>query len=227
MMIIINLVLTFGSFCFKINYKEHCIYALYLCWEVKTAAVKKQSKKRVNIIGIVSWIFFILVLLLAAAVFLPMLFGARLYTVRTGSMEPAYPVGTMVFVAPVDAEKLEEGDVITFRLEGGAVVTHRVVENDRQNKQLRTKGDNNNIEDAAPVGYSNVIGRVAFGIPEAGKIFLRLNTRGGRIALSIVVVGAALIILINRIFGGGDDDGGDDDDESEEETPVSDGENCD
>src|SRR5512133_106197 len=51
------------------------------------------------------------------------------YVVRGGSMAPAIPQGSLVFVQPVPARDLKVGDVITFRRpeEPRQVVTHRIV----------------------------------------------------------------------------------------------------
>lgn len=76
----------------------------------------------------------------------PNLFGYEMRYVETGSMEPAYPVNTMVFIekAPTSYEasikwfeNVKEGDVLTFYYrEAGqrVVITHRVVD-----KKLNTE----------------------------------------------------------------------------------------
>ena len=53
----------------------------------------------------------------------PVAFGYMPYVVLSGSMEPVYPVGSLIYVAPVDANSLEPGDAITFD-RNDAVVTH-------------------------------------------------------------------------------------------------------
>lgn len=103
------------------------------------------------------------------------------------------------------------------------MVTHRVVENDRQKRTLRTKGDNNNIEDSAPVRYSDVIGRVSFGIPEAGKAVLFLSNPSGQIKAGIIVGAVIVIILLCKLFFGGNDDDEEEDDEDNGNEKDSDG----
>ena len=58
----------------------------------------------------------LLVLLIAACVPLtvPRMLGYALYTVVSGSMEPAIPTGSLVYVEHVAPEDIEEGDVIAF-----------------------------------------------------------------------------------------------------------------
>ena len=56
------------------------------------------------------------------------LFGFQIYTVLSGSMEPKYPVGSLVYVRKIEPEKLEVGDDISFLVSDKTVVTHRIVE---------------------------------------------------------------------------------------------------
>ena len=58
------------------------------------------------------------------------LFGYRYYTILTGSMEPTYGVGDMIFVKLADAKEINVGDVITFNpsQDSDAYLTHRVTE---------------------------------------------------------------------------------------------------
>ena len=71
--------------------------------------------------------------LVAAVVAVAMLLaGVRLvgitpYAVLSGSMEPAFPVGSMIYVKAVDPESIEVGDPITFYLdkESGVIAALR------------------------------------------------------------------------------------------------------
>ena len=53
---------------------------------------------------------------LAAALLLAgaRLVGLRTFAVLSGSMEPAYPVGSLIYVRSAEPSALECGDVITF-----------------------------------------------------------------------------------------------------------------
>ena len=67
----------------------------------------------------------------------------------SGSMIPTLGVNsTGVVITPSSEDKINVGDVITFRKDGELVV-HRVVEKgyDGQGAYFVTKGDNNNVED--------------------------------------------------------------------------------
>ena len=129
-----------------------------------------------------------------------LLMGLKLYCIQTGSMEPQYPVGSMIAVEHVDFESIDVDDVISFVISGDKIVTHRVVEVDRENQTFHTKGDNNNIDDASPVAYKNVIGRVRFKIPYFGWVVLFLDTRFGKIMLGILAFALFGIAIIKKIY---------------------------
>jgi len=67
------------------------------------------------------------VVVLAALLWGFRLLGYEVLVVQSGSMEPEYPVGSMVYVKPVDAEQLRTGDVITFTDMNGVTVRYEVV----------------------------------------------------------------------------------------------------
>lgn len=113
----------------------------------------------------------ILALLLAGA----RLLGLQVYTVLSGSMEPNYHVGSIIYVKKVDPSTLQVGDAISFMLSENTVATHRIVEvvPDEDNPSLvrfRTKGDNNTIVDTSLVHPNNVLGKVVGTIPYLGYL---------------------------------------------------------
>lgn len=102
-------------------------------------------------------------------------FGFKVYGVLTGSMEPAYPTGSLIYVRKVDPNDLVVGDVITFSLSPNVIATHRIVsivpdENNPAYRRFQTKGDANKSVDASLVDPSAIIGRVSFCIPMLGDI---------------------------------------------------------
>ena len=125
----------------------------------------------------------------AVLIVLPMLFGVFPYAVRTGSMEPAIRTGSLCFVdRRTSLEELREGDVIAFRV-GEMVVTHRAVRIDASG--VTTRGDANNVEDAAKVTDESLVGRAVFWVPWAGKPLLYLQTLRGKLA-----AGAAVLLFL-------------------------------
>lgn len=133
----------------------------------------------------------------ALAIVLPNIFGIKTMAVLSGSMEPAYPTGSMVYAQPVSMEDIQKGDVISFALNSrGTVATHRVVEVDKENKLFTVKGDANQANDANPVSYENVIGVVKFSVPMMGYILGFVITTSGKIIAGTVIIAAVILILL-------------------------------
>ena len=133
----------------------------------------------------------VLIILLAAALLIPQVFGIKCFAVTSASMTPAYPVGCIVYVVPTEPETIEPGDVISFTM-GNVTATHRVIAADRVEKCFTTQGDANNIPDGAPVAYSRVIGKVAFSLPLLGNLTIWLTPKRLLILLIPLVVLLAL-----------------------------------
>ena len=133
-----------------------------------------------KVINIISLSFLGVALILAVLLVGVRIFGLMPYTVLSGSMEPNYPVGSIVYVQKVDPADLKERDVITYTI-GKTVVTHRIIEvvkseTDPTDIRFRTKGDNNDDADGEPVLASNVIGKVAFSLPLLGYVAFVIQT---------------------------------------------------
>lgn len=125
--------------------------------------------------------------------------GLRVFTVLSGSMEPVYHVGSLIYVKDVDYTELEPGDVITFMLDESTVATHRITEvvpdeEDSSVLRFRTKGDANDAEDGSLVHYKNVIGTPVFTIPYLGYVANYIqNPPGTYVAIA---AGAILLLLV-------------------------------
>lgn len=146
----------------------------------------------------------LVVLLVLCAVFLmgTRLVGYQVFNVLSGSMEPTYSVGDLLYVKSVDVNEIQEGDVITFILNEDLVVaTHRVVEVDAENQHFYTKGDANDTRDAAPVHFNNVIGVPHFAIPLLGYVsdFIQ-HPPGTYITIAAVTALILLVFLPDLLF---------------------------
>ena len=152
-----------------------------------------------------------IVVLLAIALVGVRLIGLEPYVVLSGSMEPTYHVGSLIYVKDVDPYELESGDVITFMLDEDTVATHRIVEvvpdeTDSTVVRFKTKGDANAAEDGSLVHYKNVIGSPVFTIPQLGYVANYIqNPPGTYIAIS---AGAILLLLVflPDLFGRDDEE---------------------
>ena len=138
-------------------------------------------------------------------------FGMQVFAVISGSMEPEYPVGCLIYVKSVDPYELEAGDVITYMLDEDTVSTHRIMgvvpdEDDPSVIRFRTKGDANDSEDATLVHYKNVIGSPVFKIPKLGYISEYIKAPPGRyLAISGVAI-LILLMILPDLFSEGEGD---------------------
>ncbi len=147
-----------------------------------------------------------LTLLLIAVVVLAALFtGVRLfgltpYTVTSGSMEPAYPVGSMIYVKHADPGDVQVGQAITFYLNSSTVATHQVWA--IEGEGFRTQGianrdsEGNILHDAAPVPFDALIGTPVACIPYLGFLYVAIRTPVGVCALVFLGAGACLASLL-------------------------------
>ena len=141
----------------------------------------------------------LVVLVVVFAVFLmgTRLMGYQVFNVVSGSMEPTYSVGDLLYVKEVDPDGIKVGDPITFVLNEDLVVaTHRVIEIDAENRHFYTKGDANDTADAAPVQFNNVVGVPQFSIPLLGYVSDYIQHPPGLyVAIGLGVVLLAVVFL--------------------------------
>ena len=98
-------------------------------------------KKIVHVLSIIAYIL----ISVYAIVCIPMIFKYTPVVVLSGSMEPTFKVGSVIYYKPIPLEQLKAGDVITFEMKQGTLVSHRIVSID--GNLIETKGDANEIAD--------------------------------------------------------------------------------
>ena len=146
--------------------------------------------------NVITTVLLVLMIAVAAVIYVPKLLGVEPMIVLSGSMEPTYHVGSLLYVKDVDPETIEVGDAITFQL-GDSVVTHRVIEINDTDRTFTTQGDANNVADGAPVGFDQVIGRPVFNIPLLGYLANKLSSTTGK----IIYITAIVVVLILMYMG--------------------------
>ena len=153
----------------------------------------QEMNKIRKIWNVVSTFFVVLIVCFAVFLMGSRLLGYQVFTVISGSMEPQFKVGDLLYVKEVDPNKIEVGTPITFVLNEDLVVaTHRVVEVDKENKHFYTKGDANDTADASPVHFNNVIGVPRFSIPYLGYVSDFIQNPPG---MYITIAGGILLML--------------------------------
>lgn len=161
--------------------------------------------KALNIIKNILFGVTIAALVLAIAIFsIPLFTDIEYRAVRTGSMEPEIPVGSLVMVVPTAAEDIREGDDVTYVTQSNQVVTHRVLEIDRENNIYTTYGIANGADNKdAPVKYENIIGVAKFHVPAIGPAVIYLNTLSGKIIAGTVILGLFILSLLLSTIAAG------------------------
>ncbi len=158
-----------------------------------------MSKKVKKVWNWISGVFVAVVVLLAVALVGVRLIQLKPFVVLSGSMEPEYHVGSLIYVKSVDYKTLQVGDDITYMLDKDTVVTHRIIEvlvdeEDPETLRYFTQGIANEVPDATSVHYKNIIGKPVFTIPYLGYVSNYIqNPPGMYIAIA---AGAILILLV-------------------------------
>ena len=148
----------------------------------------KMIKKIVHILSYICYMFIIVYALLCA----PIIFKYKPLVVLTGSMEPKFKTGSVIYYKPVSEDEIKVGDIITFKL-SNSLVSHRVYSiNDGL---YETKGDANNAVDATKIKYSDIVGKDAnLSIPYVGYYIKYINEH-----LFIIII-VALILVLDFLF---------------------------
>ena len=171
------------------------------------------------------------VAIIAASFSVPKIFGINPYVILSGSMEPGIPTGSVVYIDTHDKD-VHEGDIIAFQAGAGkgAMVTHRAVKINADGT-ITTKGDNNEVEDLAPLSPEYVVGKYKFHIPKLGAIMNELDSKKKIIIAAFLILANIAMFGLEVLFEYDEDeetgekdltiqisnDGGDDDEEEDTE----------
>ena len=148
---------------------------------------------------LVGTLMLIAVIAAALPLTVPQFMGYDIYNVVSGSMEPAIPIGSIIYVKKIDPADLNKGDVIVFN-SGDSVVMHRVKENDILGGDITTKGDANDGEDLSKVEYEDVVGIVVRHIPTLGQLLILFGSTLGRICMICFAACGAMLNVLGARF---------------------------
>jgi len=139
-------------------------------------------------------------IILIIVFYVPTIFGLKTYVVTSGSMEPMYPVGSLIYVKNIQFNEVKENDVITFYMEDTDIVaTHQVYEIDQVNKNFKTQGINNKdetgeiIKDVLPVKSSSLIGKPIVCIKYLGFVNRFITSQ---FILPLILILTAILVMI-------------------------------
>jgi signal peptidase I len=133
----------------------------------------------------------------------PRAYPFETFYVRSGSMAPTIPVGSLVLATRAPAEKLRVGDVIVFHRPDrpGTMVVHRIaaVVTTPNGRAFVTKGDANGSPDGWDVAATGDGWKAVYSVREAGFVVgwlhVALSRRGWLGAFSVIVALWALITI--------------------------------
>jgi signal peptidase I len=139
--------------------------------------------------------------ILAAIVFMTYAGWIKLLIVKSGSMEPAIPINSIILTIPKASPLAFStdygiGDVISFqRLKNQVPITHRIVDIKTQNNTLSyiVKGDANETVDMFSVSQKSVVGKSVVWLPYIGLVPTFLAHPLGLMLL--VIIPASIVIL--------------------------------
>jgi signal peptidase len=128
--------------------------------------------------------------------------------VRSGSMEPAIPTGSVVFYKHIKADDVKVGQVIVFSKPGqpSERITHRVfkIGNGPAGKYFITKGDANGAPDDWRVPAVGKGWVASFHVPTLGYVLADMQSTTARLLLLLipaVLLGAITLVEIWRDRG--------------------------
>ena len=174
----------------------------YIATYIVPAAIRKAGNIMTKTIKrICNWISGILVavaVLLAIALVGVRIVGLQPFVVLSGSMEPKYHVGSLIYVKDVDYKELKVGDPITYMVSDDTVVTHQIIEvlvdeNDPDTIRYFTQGIANDVPDGVSVHYKNIIGKPVFSIPYLGYVSNYIQKPPG---MYVAIAAAAVLVLL-------------------------------
>ena len=132
-------------------------------------------------------------------VIVPQINGYSVFHVVSGSMAPEIPIGSLVYVKPIEPEVVQTGDIIAFQ-SGESVITHRVVTNHLIEREFTTKGDVNADDATERVDYRKLIGIVAYHYANLGELLMIFSTAIGKLYIVLFAAcGAMLNVLASHL----------------------------
>lgn len=148
----------------------------------------KVTAKITHILSIFCYIF----IGIYAIICLPILFKYKPLVVLTGSMEPTFKVGSIIYYKQVPQNEIKKGDIITFKYDD-TFISHRV--NNIEGQLYETKGDANNTPDLKKITYSDIVGKDAnFCIPYLGYYVKFINDHMYLLIIVAVILVADFIL---------------------------------
>ncbi|XP_018494110.1 signal peptidase complex catalytic subunit SEC11A [Galendromus occidentalis] len=112
--------------------------------------------------------------------------GSPIVVVLSGSMEPAFQRGDLLFLTNYEKDPVNIGDIVVFKIDGRDIpIVHRVIkfhQKEDGTMKILTKGDNNSVNDRglyAPGQFwldrKDIVGRARGFVPYVGWLTICMN----------------------------------------------------
>jgi len=112
--------------------------------------------------------------------------GSPIVVVLSGSMEPAFHRGDLLFLTNYESEPIRVGDIVVFKIDGRDIpIVHRVLKlHQKEDGSLKilTKGDNNSVNDRGLyakgqywLDKKDIVGRARGFVPYVGWLTIFMN----------------------------------------------------
>ena len=174
-----------------------------------TPQIAKPHTSRLSLVGrIASWVIVaaatVVALGLLAVSVGPRFLPYQALVVRSGSMAPTIPTGSIVFYHKVAAAKVKVGDIIVFDKPGqqNEKVTHRVfkISNGPTGRFFTTKGDANGAADDWQVPAVGTGWVASFHVPGIGYALAYLQSTTARLLLLLIPALLLGVITLYEIW---------------------------
>ena len=156
----------------------------------RTVIYKSRSHNQLSLFA-----FLVLAVVSLVGITLWRMQSVQVMSVQSGSMTPAIKRGDAVVLRPVSHQMLAVGDVVSYRssADQSIIITHRIVQIERNWGLVITKGDNVERADK-PVPMSEIIGRVDTRIVYGGFVLNFLRSTAGLVA-GVYAPAAVIVVL--------------------------------
>lgn len=145
----------------------------------KTIAIKGFFTA--NIIGFLLTVIIVFQVILFPGK-VPSFLGFSQMFVATPSMSPTLMPGDLIVVKAVKPGKLKKGDIITYKVKGTILVTHRIIDvlpGDKRGFLYQTQGDANSRPDTGLTYHEHVVGKYVYKLSFVGGYFAKAKSMMG------------------------------------------------
>lgn len=117
-------------------------------------------------------------------------------------MQPVFAAGDALIVLPVDTNKVQPGEIVSYRNPTGdnTIVSHRIVAIDSKLQTVTTRGDAQKQAEPVAMTSSQMVGRVVGMVPGLGRAMMFVQNPIALIAVIYVPMAVLLFREMERLY---------------------------